>query len=59
MPLSVVIATYNDPLGLYMTFFAMWMQLMNSSIPQWEIVIAADNGSDYKWEKYPNCVCVV
>ena len=58
MGLSVVIATYNEPQGLYLTFFAMWMQLMNSSIPEWEIVIAADNGSDYKWEKYPNVRCL-
>lgn len=58
MALSVVIATYNDPLGLYMTFFAMWMQLLSSPISEWEIVIAADNGSDYKWEKYPNVRCL-
>lgn len=57
MDLSVVVATHADPLGLYMTVFSVLQQLQKSSI-KWEIVIAADGGTDYKWEKLPNTRCL-
>ena len=57
MSLSVVIATHNDPLGLYLTTFAVIEQLSKSDL-DWEIVIAADGGSEYKWEKQPNVRCL-
>ena len=57
MALSVVVATYNDPLGLYMTVMALLQQL--AAFPEeWEIVIAADGGSGTKWEKIPNVRCL-
>lgn len=55
--LSVVITTHNDPLGLYLTYFSLVQQLETSGL-EWEIVIAADGGSEYKWEKQPNTRCL-
>lgn len=57
MALSVVVATYNDPLGLYMTVMALLQQLAYFS-EEWEIIIAADGGSGVKWEKLPNVRCL-
>lgn len=57
MSLSVVVATFQDPLGLYMTVMAIIQQLAN--FPEdWEIVIAADGGSSTKWEKLANVRCL-
>ena len=57
MDLSVVIASYQDPLGLYLTTFAAIEQLSKTDL-NWEIVIAADGGTEYKWEKQPNVRCL-
>ena len=57
MQLSVVIASHQDPLGLYLTTFAVIEQLSKTDL-NWEIVIAADGGSEYKWEKQPNVRCL-
>jgi hypothetical protein len=57
MGLSLVVATYNDPLGLYMTVMALLQQL--ATFPEdWELIIAADGGSGVKWEKLPNVRCL-
>lgn len=57
MALSIVVATYQDPLGLYMTVMAL-LQQMGSFEGEWEIVIAADGGSAIKWEKVTNVRCL-
>jgi hypothetical protein len=57
MDLSVVIAAHADALGLYLTTFAVIEQLSKTSL-NWEIIIAADGGSEYKWEKQPNVRCL-
>lgn len=57
--LSVVVATYKDPLGLYMTVYSLVGQLQHlASQFEWEIIIAADAGTEYKWEKLPNVRCM-
>ena len=55
--LSIVVATHHDPLGLYLTVFSLLSQLQDSGL-KWEIVIAADSGSETKWEKIPNVRCL-
>jgi hypothetical protein len=57
MALSIVVATHQDPLGLYMTVMALLQQLATFK-EDWEIVIAADGGSGMKWEKIPNVRCL-
>jgi len=57
MQLSVVIATHQDPLGLYLTVFSVIQQLQKSSL-EWEIVIAADGGTETKYEALPNVRCL-
>ena len=47
---SVMIATHNNPEGLYLSVFAALEQLEKSNL-EWEIVICADGGSDVKWEQ--------
>jgi Glycosyl transferase family 2 len=46
---SYVIGTYNNPEGLYLTFYAALEQLQKSNL-EWEIIIVADGGSPVKWE---------
>lgn len=59
MQLSIVVATHQDPLGLYLTVFSVIQQLMQQSIiHEWEIIIAADGGSEYKWERISNIRCL-
>jgi hypothetical protein len=55
--LSVVIASHQDPLGLYLTTFAVIEQLSKTNLT-WEIVLACDGGTPYKWEKQPNVRCL-
>lgn len=50
MALSIVVATHNDPLGLYMTVMALTQQMITFD-EEWEIIIAADGGTAVKWEK--------
>lgn len=57
MQLSVVIATYQDPLGLYLTLFSVIEQLSKTDLT-WEIIIAADRGSETKWEKLSKVRCL-
>ena len=58
MAVSVVIATYNNPEGLYLSVFAALQQLENSG-QEFEIVIAADAGTPIKWEQaHPNIRCI-
>jgi hypothetical protein len=58
MRLSIVVATYHDPLGLYLTVFSVLQQLYASNIHEWEVLIVADAGTEYKWEKLPNVRCL-
>ena len=58
MGLSIVVATHADPLGLYLTVFSVIQQMASKQDMDWEIVIAADGGSEYKWEKIPNVRCL-
>src|SRR5215831_11204902 len=57
MNISVVVATHADPLGLYLTVYALLQQLQSSQL-EWEIVIAADGGTPVKWEKLPRTRCL-
>lgn len=58
MSLSVVVAANKDPRGLYLTVFSIWQQLCASHIGPFEIIIVADGGTDYKWEKLSNVRCL-
>lgn len=53
MDLSVVIASHQNPSGLYLTTFAAIQQLSNSGL-SWEIILACDGGTEWKYEKLPN-----
>lgn len=53
MELSVVIASHQDSLGLYLTLFSVIQQLEKVDF-DWEVIVAADAGTDYKYEKQPN-----
>lgn len=57
MDLSVVVASHANPQGLYLTVFSLFEQLSKTKLT-WEIVIAADGGSEAKWEKIPNIRCL-
>ena len=57
MELSVVVASFADPEGLYLTVFSLIQQLLPSGL-DWEIVIAADGGTPVKWEKLPHVSCL-
>lgn len=57
MNLSIVVATHQDPLGLYLTVYALHQQLQTFP-DEWEIIIAADGGSPVKWEKLHNTRCL-
>ena len=50
LQLSLVLPTFNDEKGLYLSLFAAIQQLEKSDL-EWEIVIAADGGTPVKWEK--------
>ena len=50
MEVSLVVATYNNPEGLYLSVFAALQQLEKCSFP-WEIIISADNGVPQKYEQ--------
>lgn len=49
MSVSLMIATFNNPEGLYLSVFAALEQLEKSNI-EWEIVICADGGTEIKYE---------
>src|SRR5277367_5202890 len=57
MDLSCVIASHANPQGCYLTVFALLFQLQKTNL-QWEIIIAADGGSETMWEKLPNTRCL-
>ena len=57
MALSVVVASHANPQGCYLTVFALLFQLQKTSL-EWEIIIAADGGSETMWEKLPNTRCL-
>jgi hypothetical protein len=52
-----VVATHQDPLGLYLTVYALQEQ-MQEFPDEWEIIIAADGGSPTKWERLHNTRCL-
>ena len=55
---SVMIATHNNPEGLYLSVFAALEQLEKSNL-EWEIVICADGGAAEKWEQaHSNIRCL-
>lgn len=54
MQVSLMIGTYNNPEGLYLSLFSALSQFENSDL-DWEIVICADGGTEVKYEKaHPN-----
>jgi glycosyltransferase involved in cell wall biosynthesis len=57
MDLSIVVASFQNPQGLYLTVFAAIEQLSKTNL-QWEIIIAADGGTTAKWEKLQNVRCL-
>lgn len=57
MDLSVVVASHANPQGCYLTVFALLFQLQKINL-QWEIIVAADGGSETMWEKLPNTRCL-
>ena len=57
LDLSVVVATYADPLGLYLTVYSLLFQLQTTSL-NWEIIIAADAGTETMYERLPNIRCL-
>lgn len=57
MDLSVVVATFQDPLGLYLTTYSLLFQLQKTSL-NWEIIIAADAGTETMYERLPNTRCL-
>lgn len=54
LKLSVVIASYNDPEGLYLSFWSVYTQLRDLLVGginvDFEIIVAADGGTPVKWE---------
>lgn len=52
--LSVVIGTFNDPEGCYLTLFSLLNQLQTQSSLAWEVIIVADAGTEWKYENLPN-----
>jgi hypothetical protein len=57
LDLSVVIASHANPQGCYLTVFSLLFQLQKTNI-SWEIIVAADGGSETMWEKLPNVRCL-
>lgn len=57
MDLSVVIASHANTQGCYLTVFALVFQLQKTNL-QWEIIVVADGGTEYLWEKLPNVRCL-
>ncbi len=49
MDISVVVASHANPQGCYLTVFALIEQLSKTKL-EWEIVVAADGGSEYRWD---------
>jgi len=54
MDLSVVISSFQNPQGCYLTVFALWEQLSKTDLT-WEIIVAADGGTEQQWEKLKHC----
>ncbi|MHB8501518.1 MAG: glycosyltransferase family protein [Candidatus Acidiferrales bacterium] len=48
--ISIIITSCHDPSTCYLTAFAAKCQLDSAGIPH-EIIIVADGGTEYKWEK--------
>lgn len=57
MDLSVVVASHANTQGCYLTVFALVFQLQKTKL-QWEIIVVADGGTEYMWEKLPNTRCL-
>lgn len=57
MDLSCVVASHANPQGCYLTVMALLFQLQKSGL-DWEIIVAADGGTEYQWEKLPNTRCL-
>jgi hypothetical protein len=55
--ISIVVATCRNPQGCYLTVFALLQQMQNLGL-DYEIIIAADGGTEYQWEKVPNVRCL-
>lgn len=55
--ISLVVATYNDEEGCYLSAFAAKAQLDKSNL-EYEIIIVADAGTTTKWEHIPNFRCL-
>lgn len=52
--LTVVIGSYRDEEGCYLTLFSLLNQLKRQSSLIWEVIIVADGGTEVKYEKLPN-----
>lgn len=57
LDISVVVASHQNSQGCYLTVFALLFQLQKTNL-QWEIIIAADGGTEYMWEKLPSVRCL-
>ena len=57
MDLSIVVASHANTQGCYLTVYSLIFQLQMTSL-NWEIIIAADGGTEYMWEKLPNVRCL-
>ena len=57
MDLSVVIASHANTQGCYLTVYSLIFQLQMTSL-NWEIIIAADGGTEYQWDKLPRVRCL-
>src|SRR5579872_3026161 len=58
MQVSLMIGSYNNPEGLYLSLFSALAQLEKSDL-DWEIVICADGGTEVKYEKADSRVKVL
>lgn len=50
---GVVITSHGDPATCYLTAMA-----VRSQMPEAEIIVVADGGTEYKWEKQPGFRCI-
>jgi hypothetical protein len=57
MDISIVVASHANPQGCYLTVFALLQQMQNAGL-QYEIIIAADGGTETKFESLPNVRCL-
>lgn len=52
--LSIVLGCYRDEEGCYLSLFSLLNQLKQQSSLEWEVIVVADAGTEWKYEKLPN-----